>query len=91
MFSGLVKKKAGTTTVLFLATVSWTMFLTVFYYSGITNYPIGVGINGAGEITIADNHNNFNLSVFSQDGQLISALESKVRYPTVSGGGGGST
>jgi hypothetical protein len=37
-----------------------------------------VGINGAGEITIADNHNNFNLSVFSQDGQLISALESKV-------------
>jgi tripartite motif-containing protein 2/3 len=46
---------------------------------GITNYPIGVGINGAGEITIADNHNNFNLSVFSQDGQLISALESKVK------------
>ena len=47
-------------------------------HPGITNYPIGVGINGAGEITIADNHNNFNLSVFSQDGQLISALESKV-------------
>ena len=47
--------------------------------AGITNYPIGVGINAAGEITIADNHNNFNLSVFSQDGQLISALESKVR------------
>ena len=48
--------------------------------AGITNYPIGVGINAAGEITIADNHNNFNLTVFSQDGQLISALESKVRY-----------
>ena len=47
--------------------------------AGITNYPIGVGINGAGEVTIADNHNNFNLSVFSQDGVLISALESKVR------------
>jgi len=47
---------------------------------GITNYPIGVGINGAGEITIADNHNNFNLSVFSQEGQLISALESKVKH-----------
>ena len=28
--------------------------------------PIGVGINAAGEVTIADNHNNFNLSVFSQ-------------------------
>ena len=48
--------------------------------AGITNYPIGVGLNAAGEITIADNHNNFNLTVFSQDGQLISALESKVRY-----------
>ena len=47
-------------------------------FSGITNYPIGVGINAAGEVTIADNHNNFNLSVFSQDGVLISALESKV-------------
>ena len=33
---------------------------------GITNYPIGVGINGAGEITIADNHNNFNLTIFTQ-------------------------
>ncbi|TRY73834.1 hypothetical protein TCAL_12803 [Tigriopus californicus] len=47
---------------------------------GITNYPIGVGINAAGEVTIADNHNNFNLSVFSQDGQLLSALESKVKH-----------
>ena len=48
------------------------------FFPGVTNYPIGVGINAAGEITIADNHNNFNLTVFSQDGQLISALESKV-------------
>ncbi|CAB4066077.1 TRIM2_3 [Lepeophtheirus salmonis] len=47
---------------------------------GITNYPIGVGINAAGEVTIADNHNNFNLSIFSQDGQLITALESKVKH-----------
>jgi tripartite motif-containing protein 2/3 len=47
---------------------------------GLTNYPIGVGINGAGEVTIADNHNNFNLSVFSQEGQLLSALESKVKH-----------
>jgi hypothetical protein len=38
--------------------------------SGITNYPIGVGINATGEVTIADNHNNFNLTVFSQDGQV---------------------
>ncbi|EZA57526.1 B-box type zinc finger protein ncl-1 [Ooceraea biroi] len=47
---------------------------------GITNYPIGVGINSHGEILIADNHNNFNLTIFTQDGQLVSALESKVKH-----------
>ena len=47
---------------------------------GITNYPIGVGININGEILIADNHNNFNLTIFTQDGQLVSALESKVKH-----------
>lgn len=47
---------------------------------GVTNYPIGVGINSAGEILIADNHNNFNLTIFTQDGTLVSALESKVKH-----------
>lgn len=47
---------------------------------GITNYPIGVGINSAGEILVADNHNNFNMTIFTQDGQLINALESKVKH-----------
>ena len=47
---------------------------------GITNYPIGVGINTQGEILIADNHNNFNLTLFTQDGQLVSAYESKVKH-----------
>ncbi|XP_075150225.1 tripartite motif-containing protein brain tumor isoform X2 [Haematobia irritans] len=47
---------------------------------GVTNYPIGVGINTNGEILIADNHNNFNLTIFTQDGQLVSALESKVKH-----------
>ena len=60
------------------------LFLPVLFVittlPGITNYPIGVGINGAGEITIADNHNNFNLSVFSQEGALLGALESKVKH-----------
>jgi hypothetical protein len=27
-----------------------------------------------------DNHNNFNLTVFTQDGQVINALESKVKH-----------
>ncbi|XP_053959866.1 brain tumor protein isoform X1 [Anastrepha ludens] len=47
---------------------------------GVTNYPIGVGINANGEILIADNHNNFNLTIFTQEGQLVSALESKVKH-----------
>ena len=47
---------------------------------GITNYPIGVGINSNNEILVADNHNNFNLTVFTQDGLLINALESKVKH-----------
>ncbi|CDW55397.1 B box type zinc finger protein ncl 1 [Trichuris trichiura] len=47
---------------------------------GLTNYPIGVGINHLGEVVVADNHNNFNLTMFTQDGNLINALESKVKH-----------
>merc|ERR1719427_1070202 len=47
---------------------------------GVSNFPIGVGLTVSGEITIADNHNNFNLTVFSQAGQLLGALESKVKH-----------
>lgn len=56
------------------------VFLRQIGGEGITNYPIGVGINSNGEILVADNHNNFNLTVFTQDGQLINALESKVKH-----------
>ena len=56
------------------------VFLRQIGGEGITNYPIGVGINNAGEILVADNHNNFNLTIFTQDGQLINALESKVKH-----------
>jgi len=47
---------------------------------GVSNFPIGVGLTASGEIAIADNHNNFNLTVFSQSGQLLGALESKVKH-----------
>merc|ERR1719357_1820332 len=47
---------------------------------GVSNFPIGVGVTASGDIAIADNHNNFNLSVFSQSGQLIGAMESKVKH-----------
>lgn len=56
------------------------VFLRQIGGEGLTNYPIGVCINEAGEILVADNHNNFNITIFTQDGQLISALESKVKH-----------
>lgn len=33
---------------------------------GVTNYPIGVVQNSQGDVLIADNHNNFNLTIFNQ-------------------------
>lgn len=56
------------------------VFLRKIGGEGVTNYPIGVGINQMGQVVVADNHNNFNLTVFAQDGQIISALESKVKH-----------
>ena len=50
---------------------SLKVYSNYLFHPGITNYPIGVGINANGEVTIADNHNNFNLTVFSQDGQVL--------------------
>lgn len=47
---------------------------------GLTNYPIGVMLNKAGNVVVADNHNNFNLTAFTQEGQFVSALESKVKH-----------
>ncbi|CAF1954461.1 unnamed protein product [Rotaria magnacalcarata] len=55
-------------------------FLRTIGSEGITNYPIGVVQNSQGDVLIADNHNNFNLTIFTQDGQLINALESKVKH-----------
>jgi len=47
---------------------------------GVTNYPIGVGVGPHGEVIVADNHNNFNLTVFSSSGKLMGALESTVKH-----------
>lgn len=74
-------------------------FLRQIGGEGVTNYPIGVGITSTGDVVVADNHNNFNLTIFApvfyqlykmilrnslihpfQDGQLIGALESKVKH-----------
>ncbi|XP_022249887.1 brain tumor protein-like isoform X2 [Limulus polyphemus] len=56
------------------------VFLRQIGGEGLTNYPIGVCINQNDEILVADNHNNFNITIFTQDGQLVNALESKVKH-----------
>lgn len=66
------------------------VYLQVFTYDGtplgviggqgVTNYPIGVGVGPQGEVIVADNHNNFNLTVFSASGKLMGALESTVKH-----------
>ena len=56
------------------------VFLRPIGCEGMTNDPIGVGIKPAREMLVADNDNNFNVTVFTQDGQLIKALESKVKH-----------
>ncbi|KAL7673092.1 hypothetical protein ACOME3_007964 [Neoechinorhynchus agilis] len=49
---------------------------------GITNFPIAIGIedDGKGDILVADNHNSFNLTIFSEKGILKGAFESKIRH-----------
>lgn len=56
------------------------IFLRQIGGEGLTNYPISVCINRRGEILIADNHSSFNITIFSQDGQLIKGLESKAKH-----------
>ena len=48
--------------------------------AGVTNYPIGVGVDRSGHVIVADNHNNFNVTVFDTDGSFIRALESRVKH-----------
>jgi NHL repeat len=66
--------EGGVTGIVGVLFMTWRSACSYSEYrlAGITNYPIGVGINSAGEIAIADNHNNFNLTVFTQDGQVNS-------------------
>lgn len=45
--------------------------------AGVTNYPIGVCLNEeSGELVVADNHNNFNLTVFDMRGAALPASAS---------------
>ncbi|TKR94981.1 hypothetical protein L596_009206 [Steinernema carpocapsae] len=47
---------------------------------GLTNYPIAVSINSRRQIVISDNHNNFNVTIFNLNGEIVRAYESKVKH-----------
>ncbi|XP_064484626.1 B-box type zinc finger protein ncl-1-like [Ornithodoros turicata] len=48
--------------------------------AGVTNYPIAVCINRNGHLVVSDNHHYFHITVFTQDGHLVSAFESHVKH-----------
>ncbi|XP_064484672.1 B-box type zinc finger protein ncl-1-like [Ornithodoros turicata] len=48
--------------------------------AGVTNYPIAVCINKNGHLVVSDNHHYFHITVFTQDGHLVSAFESHVKH-----------
>lgn len=56
------------------------MFLLQIGGDGLTNYPIGVCVNKRGEILVVDNSKILNVTVFTQDGQLLRALQSRVTH-----------
>ena len=43
----------------------------------ITNFPIGVCMSSSGELWVAGNHINFNVTVFNQEGDMIAAYENR--------------
>lgn len=43
---------------------------------GLTNYPIGVCLNRRGEVLVVSNNGFLNVTVFTQHGQLVGALQS---------------
>ena len=65
------------------------VFLRQIGGEGMTNYPIGVGINPTWEILVQYKDNDFNLTVFTRDVQLINALERKVKHAHTGTDGGG--
>ncbi|GFN94230.1 B-box type Zinc finger protein ncl-1 [Plakobranchus ocellatus] len=46
----------------------------------LTYFPIGVALNHQGHVVVADNHNTFNITVFSQDGGFIHGFKSQSKH-----------
>ena len=46
----------------------------------MTNFPTSVDVNSKNEILITDNYNCFNLTILSENGDLLRAFESKTKH-----------
>ncbi|KAI6234617.1 Brat protein [Aphelenchoides fujianensis] len=47
---------------------------------GITNFPVGVTIDLAGNLVVCDNHNCFHITIFDSDGNFKAAYESTAKH-----------
>jgi len=50
---------------------------------GLTNYPTSVDVNSKNELLITDNYNCFNLTILSENGDLLRAFESKTKHTRI--------
>ena len=58
-------------------------FLKTIGGVGLTNYPTSVAINSKNQILVTDNYNSFNLTILTEDGELVSAFESKIKHSRI--------
>ena len=49
-------------------------------HESLTYFPIGVAVNHLGQVVVADNHNTFNITVFSQDGSFVHGFKSQSKH-----------
>lgn len=51
---------------------------------GLTNFPVAVRLRPCdGAICVFDNHNNFNMTVFTSEGALLEARESEIKHAQI--------
>lgn len=58
-------------------------YLAEYGGPGLTNYPTSVSVNSKNELIITDNYNCFNLTILSENGDLVRAYESKMKHARI--------
>jgi len=58
-------------------------FLNEIGGPGLTNFPTSVDIDSSDQLVVTDNYNSFNLTILSENGELINAYESKIKHSRI--------